>query len=451
MHLIELQVENFRRIRLARLRLDGNRMVRVCGNNAQGKTSLLDAFETLLRGKRHTVADPVHHGAERARLIGDFGKYKVIRTIDPDRSQKVKVIAADGSTKKGPETVLKQLLGDHSLDPLAFMRCDGKEQAATLRKLAGIDTGDNEVARERAYMRRTDVNRALKQARAEAQGMPWHDDAPSDPTDASELVAEIAAAQAANEAHGEAVGRLERARADHRRRAERIAELRAELETLEAEHAEFKAKGAEMRAEVEAMPHHDLEPMRERLKGITEENAKAEDNRRRREANERADAREKESNALTAEIERLDREKAEMLEGATMPVEGLEVTDDGVQYQGVPLEQASQAEKIRISAAIAFALKPEIKIVMIHDASLLDQNSMRLLCEMAEEHDGQVICEVVGDGDVGVVFEDGEIVKADGEPVGLGEVAVVGPVEEAERRALLRGVPGAADLELPQG
>ncbi len=114
---------------------------------------------------------------------------------------------------------------------------------------------------------------------------------------------------------------------------------------------------------------------------------------------------------LTGELERLDRYKADELAKAKMPVEGLGFDLDGVTYNGVPFSQASGAEQLRVSVAMAMALNPDIRVIRISDGSLLDSTNMARLAEMAQEHDCQVWIERVDEsGHVGFVIEDGSVV-----------------------------------------
>ena len=93
-----------------------------------------------------------------------------------------------------------------------------------------------------------------------------------------------------------------------------------------------------------------------------------------------------------------------------MPVPGLGFDDTGVTLAGLPFNQTGQAEQIGASAAIAAALNPKLRVMLIRDGSLLDRHSLAILAEMAEAHDMQVWLERVTDGQpVGIVIEDGEI------------------------------------------
>jgi hypothetical protein len=80
---------------------------------------------------------------------------------------------------------------------------------------------------------------------------------------------------------------------------------------------------------------------------------------------------------------------------------------------GVPFDQASDAEQLRASVAIAMSAKPKLRVIRVRDGSLLDENGMKLLADMADEFDCQVWCEYVGtDSPTGFVLEDGHLKDA---------------------------------------
>ena len=112
-------------------------------------------------------------------------------------------------------------------------------------------------------------------------------------------------------------------------------------------------------------------------------------------------------------IKEIDSRKVKLLQEADLPVPGLGVDDEGVTFNGVPFIQASAAERLRVSVAMAMAANPEVRVICIKDASLLDADSRKLLADMAAEHDYQIWYEVVGDGGpTGIVIEDGEVANA---------------------------------------
>jgi hypothetical protein len=109
-------------------------------------------------------------------------------------------------------------------------------------------------------------------------------------------------------------------------------------------------------------------------------------------------------------LDALDAKRDASLAAAKFPVDGLGFTDDGVTFKGVPFGQASSAEQITVSLAMAMALNPKLRVIRILDGSLLDPDSMQTIAAMAGENDYQVWVERVSDtSGVGVVIEDGEV------------------------------------------
>lgn len=70
--------------------------------------------------------------------------------------------------------------------------------------------------------------------------------------------------------------------------------------------------------------------------------------------------------------------KLAMIAASHMPVPGLGIQDGIVTYNNVPFDQASSAEQLRISVAIAMAANPTLRILRITDGSLLDSKNMAM-------------------------------------------------------------------------
>ncbi len=114
-------------------------------------------------------------------------------------------------------------------------------------------------------------------------------------------------------------------------------------------------------------------------------------------------------NKLTAQLEKLDKDHQTSIEKAKLPVSGLTLSDAGVTFNEIPLDQCSGAEKLRVGVAIGIALNPQLKLMLIRDASLLDDEGMKIVSVMAEEAGVQCFLERVDNGrDIGVKIIDGE-------------------------------------------
>ena len=115
-------------------------------------------------------------------------------------------------------------------------------------------------------------------------------------------------------------------------------------------------------------------------------------------------------NNLSGRIKEIDERKKKKLLEVKMPIEGLGWDEENVIYNNLPFNQISGAEQLKISMAIAMASNPKLKVVLIKDGSLLDQDSLKVIEEMAKEKDWQIWIESVDEsGKIGIYIEDGEI------------------------------------------
>jgi methylase of polypeptide subunit release factors len=146
---------------------------------------------------------------------------------------------------------------------------------------------------------------------------------------------------------------------------------------------------------------------------LEETNKKVRENAARADIEEQLESARAETARLDGEIDQCDAEKAEAMAAASFPVQGLSFreNDGSLLLNGLPLEQAAESQRIRLSVAIGFALNPRLKVLLVRQGSELDSNAMRLLAEIADEHGGQVWVERVSEDGAGcsVVLEDGEV------------------------------------------
>ncbi len=406
--IVSLQVENVKRLTAARVEPSGSTIV-IGGKNGAGKSSLLDAIQMALGGGSVIPPKPVHGEEEKGEVRIDLGEYIIIRKFSADGKSKLEVCSAEGAKFKSPQALLDKMCGDLSFDPLAFTRQAPKEQAEALRLITGLDFTKLDEERTAAFEERTAVKRSAKVLKAQVDASKIHD-APAEEVSIADLAKEIAAADAQAAKITEAKAAAERAVAGItqiegtiKELEKRIVDHRADIDELKKEHAGFVA------LQLDAAP--DTAELKEQLDTAEETNRKVRENAERAKLVEKSAAEQEAVDALTAKIEKVDAEKCKQTAAADMPVDGIAFGSDGVTLNEVPFEQASQAEKIRASVAIGLAQNPRLRVMLIRDGSLLDEDSRELVREMAEDAGAQIWMETVGNaGDVTVLIEDGEVV-----------------------------------------
>ena len=116
------------------------------------------------------------------------------------------------------------------------------------------------------------------------------------------------------------------------------------------------------------------------------------------------------SAALTKKMEERTKAKEEAIAAVKMPIDGLSLANGHVVLNGVPFDQASGAEQLRTSVAIAMAANPKLKVIRIKDGSLLDEDGLKIIDGMAKGNGYQVWIERVdSSGKIGIVMEDGAV------------------------------------------
>jgi DNA repair exonuclease SbcCD ATPase subunit len=465
MKIVSLTAENVKRLSAVFIKPNGN-LVEITGKNGQGKTSVLDAIWWAIAGTGNIQAQPIRDGEQRATIKLDLGEIIVTRTFtrkdDKDYTTNLSVRGADGSAFKGQQGVLDGLAGALSFDPLAFSRMKPKEQFDALRPFVpGIDFEKVDAQNRGDYERRTEANRMWKQALAAAEMISIPADTPEEPIDEKALTDELKAAGLLNQDVERRKGLRAQAAKDvetYRDQAQRtldkiapelekinqrlntaLAEIDAQIATLQKkreelldqsdpdfkaceqklrdEAAEFTRQADELQGrlnEAEPLPELvDVDAIAQRMNDARLINANVERMRQREVHRQTAEKYEQESDQLTINIEARNQAKREAIAKAKMPVAGLDFGDGVVLLNGVPFEQASDAERLRTSVAIAMAANPKLRVIRVRDGSLLDEDSMRILAGMCDSNDFQCWIETVdGDSKDAFVIVEGRLREA---------------------------------------
>ena len=411
MKIIALQAENVKRLKAVDITPDGP-MVVIGGQNAAGKSSLLDSIAYALGGKGHVTI----------RLDGDH-PLKIKRTFNDTGTTSLKVTTADGATPASPQTLLDGLCGRIAFDPLEFTRLSPQKQAETLRGLVGLDFAEHDAKRRGLFDERTGVNRDVKHTEARLDAAPQHGGIPDAEVSVADLTTLLTEAQALNTAKTQAEHKANDAESgvvlatlSVKRTEEALAEAQRIFDGEVARKTKLREEAARLTAEAEKLPACECQPLLDRMAAADTTNTQVRENReRKRLAAELAGLYEK-TEALTEAIKQLDTDKQDTLEATKWPVEGLGFAESGITFSGLPLEQASSAEELRISVAIGLALNPTLRVLLIRDGSLLDDNNLAMLAQMAAAADAQVWLERVGEGpECAVIIEDGHVKQEEAE------------------------------------
>lgn len=423
MKIVRLQSENVKRLRAVEVIPDPNgSLVVIRGENGAGKSSVLDSIAYALGGRDIQPPMVIRDGQDKAQVVVDLGDLVVERRWTANDRTYLEVRGKDGATHKSPQALLDKMVGSLAFDPLAFMRLPTTKQAETLRELVGLDFVTLDTTRQQLFEERTIVNREGKALKARYEAMPAVE-APSAPVSIDELLVEQAGLLAQKEENERTRRSAQEAEAKRKAAEAGLAKARTAVEDLERQiaHAREAVTGwekalereiaaqMEIQSVVAALTDPDIADVYRRIKSAQATNDAVRREQERDQLGAELETKRKESAALAEKIAAIDATKATQLATAKFPVPGLSMDDVGLTLNGIPLEQASSAEQLRVSLAMGLALNPTLKVLLIRDGSLLDQANLGLVGEMAAAAGAQVWLEVVGKGGVGVVIEDGQV------------------------------------------
>jgi recombinational DNA repair ATPase RecF len=434
MRVLRLYAENLLNLRAVAIAPEGN-VIRVTGKNGAGKSSILNAMFYALTGKKGQAPEPIRRGTRRATVTlelgnGDATELTVSLRIT-EHSQTLDVESPDGTRFRSPTTMLETIIGKLTFDPHAFSRMHPKQRLQTLRELVSpeIDVDALDRENERDYALRTEWNRKVDSFKERTKSLSLELDHTIDltPIDVSSLTKRLADASE----HNSAIDRQQDAR---KQQDDLLVQLKAEREDLIARLATLERRietGERVVTERQPLPERiDVRALQDEADAAIRENQRREIERDRREALAFAE-RELEAAMIMSQnmsdaMQTRHERKAEAIAAMKMPIDGLGFGNGDVTYNGLPFEQASTGQQLRIATAIGMALNPRLRVLCVRDGSLLDSDSRRILEEMAEEHDFQLWIECTQDqATVGIHITDGEVAAINGVPVDAGEAVTV--------------------------
>lgn len=409
MKIIELKAENFKRISALTIKPDGSAVV-IGGANGAGKSSTLDAIEAALGGGRHAPAEPIKRGEKKARVVIETEDLTVERKWSA-KGTTLEVKAKDGRKYPSPQKMLDELIGGLSFDPLAFASMDPKKQADTLRALVGLDLSALDEERAAAYDKRTGANRDAKRIEGALAEVPAiAAKLPGEPVSVVDLTRELEAGRQTNAVNDKHRSELAVTRQQATATMTRIEQLEGDLAEAKEKLDRKKTYGAKLRANVDLLVDVDVEAIAAQIESASTTNAAIRDRDTRDKLGADMSAAYGAADQYTEQIDDIDQRKADAIAAVEYPVDGLAATDDGVTLDGVPFDQGSSAQKLRASVAIGLALNKGLRVMLIRQGSLLDDDGLGLVLGMADAAGVQPFIERVGKGDeVTVVIEDGAI------------------------------------------
>ena len=430
MKIVNLVAENVKKLTAIDITPNDN-LVMVTGKNGAGKSSVLDCIVMALCGGRSIPQVPIKKGKDKGKIVIDLGDHQITRSFTKEGSY-LKIVARDGVAMKSPQKFLDTIVGNISFDPLEFLNNEEKKQRDILLNLIGVNVDALDKEDERLREERKVIGRELntfesqiKAIKSPPEHTPDEEISATDLTDklqdAMTFNSSIQADTIANENIRESAKREIQ---DVKNKTERIAAIMMEVKNLEEDIvrlnqtvSEKKEQYIAKKKEIAERVPIDIDEIRKEIAsiGILNQAVRIKKDWLRLKGDVAASK--KRYDQWSEKIAKITSDRADMLSKAKMPVAGLSFDDGGLLYNGIPLAQASDGEKLMVSLGISMAINPTLKVLRIKDGSLLDQSNRKIINDMIHDKDYQLWFETVGvDSEVGILIEEGEIIKVDGVP-----------------------------------
>lgn len=446
----KLVIENIKKISFLELNVGDQSIVRLKGKNAQGKTSVLDAIEMSLKGQRALSDRPIRDGESSATIVIETEKFKVERRITKGKygETKTQIFVYDkaGSLIKRPQEFLNSLFGDFILNPGELVHSSPKERINILKNAFGIDFTDLDKERARIFEERTERGRNEKLLTGQLQAYrELPEDLPEVRT-TDEILKDISDVEVVfdrerdsqllrdkerkeimaldielKDSYDEA-SQLSFSITKTKNEIERLSNLLVETRRRHGEKQKFikevlipKKDKLEANMDKGYTVSDDDRKKMSKLKGElkkvslqekTLQEIKLRDSLYKDRENERNKIRE-----IGREIDKIDREKKEILGRVKFPIDGMEFGETDITHNGIPFSNCSTAEQLKMSVAINAHVNNGIKIMKIEEGSMLDENSLKEIEKIAKDKEIQIWIEEVDRSDSGnvLIIEEGHL------------------------------------------
>jgi hypothetical protein len=371
-----------------------------------------------LKGGREIPEEPIKHGEDKGKIMLDLGDYVVLRSFTKNNTS-LQIRSKEGALQSSPQKLLDKIVGNISFDPLDFMNNDKKKQREIFLNLIGVDTTSLDKEEKDLREERLLIGRQKDQLVARHKEMPeWKDVKGEEEISILSISKQLQDAIKTNSDIDIFIQDNENIKSTAMLDVERKKELEKELADLNLKINNAKLVYQSNKEKISTMVKIDTTPIEDSMATLETTNSHIRDNKEKARVKLEADAAVDNYEGLTKRIDETISKRKKLLEKAPIPVPGLSFNDGELLYNDIPLDQASDGEKLMISLSISMALNPTLKVLRIKDGSLLDTNNRTIISKQVKDKGYQLWLETVGNNDkVGILIEDGNIISMDGEKV----------------------------------
>ena len=422
------EIENIKRVSAVALQPAATGLTIIGGDNRQGKSSVIDAIAFALGGESFTPSAALHDGADKGRASVTLSNGIVATRSVTAKGSYLKV--TDPTGKAAGQTLLNEFVHGFALDLSQFIEADDRKKATILLQIIGVDLAPLNERRKTLYDQRLAVGRLKDRQQHHAEAMPYIQDLPAAPVTATEIMAQLQDVVTHNAQVRELIAKAQYTARDAANAAERVraaeerveaaratvAEAQLALEDARATAETFEAnKKAAAEAARAAAPRDDSD-LKAKLAEVEELNKKINQNLDRTKAFDEAEAHSEEYRELSAQIEAIELQKADLLAAAKMPLDGLTIQEDALCYKGKAWDCMSHAEQLIAATAVVRNLNPAQGFVLIDKVEAMDLKTLAEFGKYLTDTGLQAITTRVSRGEECTIIVEEGVISSFAEP-----------------------------------
>lgn len=421
MILLQMKAKGFRGLEIVDVELKpGGGVIEVHGKNGAGKSSFLDIIACTVGGTsmRKHIVDARTDGEKKAKIevITDDG-YTIVREWKKNGSSTLEVFHEDDGMITQPAAWLKDAVGEISLDPMMFAKMQPRDQKKALMQLVGLEDkmaeldakkkgflADKKTAKDALTVEEEVVARAPQVDKSLLiEGKPLA-------INVSALQAEIDDVEGDRQACNRNIESLDRELIEGEKA---LSDLVEEKKRLEDKMGVVSARLVDLKEESNQYP--DTESQRQEVEKARAHNEQIDIAIKHEGSAERIEKLEEEVTKVADQLEDIETQRVNALESAKFPIDGLGFDEEGVTFKGRPFTEIEESQRLRIGIRMVIASDPQCKVIRVTDASLLDDDSIAEMDELAKKEGYQFWLEIVGGGEgKGILIEERTVVSVDG-------------------------------------
>ena len=428
-----LTVKNFQGVTMGQFIIPENTPIyEVSGDNGAGKSSMLKGLEFLLYGKKVLSQKPVKTGAKKGVVIAETDDFIFEASVTVKGNATYKVTPRGGETYNN-RGMIDELCGNHTIDPVEFINLHPKDQYDKLIRVSNIgETLDsilseyNDLFAERRIQGRTVTNLKATFVQLDA---PDPDSEYPEYKSIGDLQKKLIEEQAKDKVIQESDAKCTRIEIAIKNREKAISETKVKIADYEAKISILRAglridddaldeEELELSNETkkyESLPDADTDSVMKEMQEIETYNLDIQAKRSKIDQYKKAESEyrdaEKKHTELQTKMDLLQSQKAEAVKTATYPLPGLQADVENriVLFDGLPFSQLSTAEQHIMACRIQLSSRPNLRLVVFKNASLIDETLRKEIYDHAFENGYTAIFESIHSSDLpGIVIEGGE-------------------------------------------